>query len=190
MNRDNTVFEADLTETGADLRGHFLLTTGYHSPRFFLMARLGEYPERMDRWAEALAQLLHPYPAKTLVGAALGGIIPAYATAAQSHRRVLIAEKTADGRMALPPNSLESGEPVIVIEDAVATGSSIQKVMRAVETQGGVVVAIGALVHRGSTISWPVPYRPVFALQEPVAMWTPECCPLCRDGVPLTKPKT
>lgn len=190
MSDNRAVLEKDLAETGADLRGHFLLTTGYHSPRFFLMARLGEHPARMNRWAQALAELLAPYPARILVGAALGGIIPAYATALFSQRRVLIAAKTAEGGMALPPDSLEPGEPVIVIEDAVATGSSIRKVTGAVMEQEGMVVAIGALVHRGSPISWAVPYHPVYALDTPVAMWLPEHCPLCQAGVPLKKPKT
>lgn len=179
----------DLLETGADLAGHFVLTTGFHSPRFFLLARLGERPTVMKKWAEQLGALLTPYPAPTVVGAALGGIIPAFAVAQASHRRILIAEKAGSERMVLYPGALQAGEKVIIIEDAVATGSSIRKVMRAVEEQGGVVAAIGALVHRGSPISWPVPYHAVFSLSEPVPMWTSDECPLCRDGIPLIAPK-
>lgn len=182
-------FAQDLVETGADLTGHFLLTTGFHSPRFFLMARLGELPEKMLRWGEKLAELLAPYDAPTVVGAALGGIIPAYAVASASNRRLLVAGKTGQGQMALYPGAINPGEKVLVIEDAVATGSSIKKVMRAVEAQSGVVVAIGALVHRGSTIDWPVPYHSIISLQEPIAMWTSESCPLCQSGIPLTRPK-
>ncbi|MCL5013075.1 MAG: orotate phosphoribosyltransferase [Firmicutes bacterium] len=182
-------FSHDLIETGADLHGHFLLTTGLHSSRFFLMARLGEHPGKMLRWGEKLAEMLAPYDAPTVVGAALGGIIPAYAVAAASNRRVLFAEKTAEGPMMLYPEALFPGEKVLVIEDAVATGSSIRKVIRAVEEQDGQVVAIGALVHRGAAISWSVPYHSVVSLKEPVPMWTPDVCPLCEKGLPLTRPK-
>lgn len=182
-------FRHDLIETGAELRGHFLLTTGLHSPRFFLMARLGEHPSKMLRWGAKLGELLAHYDAPTVVGAALGGIIPAYAVAASSQRRVIFAEKTQAGPMALYSGALDPGEKVLVIEDAVATGSSIRKVMAAVADQQGEVVAIGALIHRGSEIAWPVPFHSVVSLSEPVPMWPPDTCPLCQEGIPLTRPK-
>jgi orotate phosphoribosyltransferase len=182
-------FLDDLQETGADLRGHFLLTTGFHSPRFFLMARLTEHPERLRRWGDRLAELLSAYPAPTVVGPAVGGILPAYAVAVSSHRRVLYAEKRTDGDMALYPGALAAGEHVIVIEDAVATGSSVRKVIKAVEQQQAIVDAVATLIHRGASIQWTVPYHSVVALPEPVAMWLPADCPLCQSGLALTRPK-
>ncbi len=82
------------------------------------------------------------------------------------------------------------GEPVIVVEDAVATGSSVRKVIQAVQDQQGIVEAIATLVHRGADIKWAVPYHPVVSLREPVPMWPPDACPLCQSGIALTRPKS
>ena len=153
------------------------------------MARLVERPDKLKRWADQLAELLAPYSAGTVVGPALGGILPAYAVAESSHRRVLYAEKTDDGEMSLYTGALSDGERVIVVEDAVATGSSVRKVIKAVEKQHGVVEAIASLVHRGADVQWPVPYYSVVSLSEPVPMWPADACPLCKSGVALTYPK-
>ncbi|CAB1128496.1 Orotate phosphoribosyltransferase [Candidatus Hydrogenisulfobacillus filiaventi] len=181
---------ADLARLGAYLEGHFLLTTGRHSDRFFLLARLTEQPARMRAWAAALAERLAPYRPQAVVGPAVGGIIPAYATGAELGARVLYAEKTPAGGMALRRGfQLERGERVAVIEDAMTTGSSVAKVMAAVEAQGAQVVAVGLLVdRRPHDGNWPVPVEAVVTVRG-IPAWEAEACPLCRTGVPLVRPK-
>lgn len=183
-------WQAQLKAIGADLDGHFILTTGKHSSRFFMLARISEHPAVLEAWCRELWQNLQPYAVTTFVGAAVGGILPAYEMATVAHGRALFAEKVPDGSMQLYDGALEHGEPVIVIEDAVATGSSIRKVIAAVEDQKAHVVAIGAFVDRGTEITWPVPFTAVLRLSEPVPMWEPEHCPLCEAGIPLVKPKS
>jgi orotate phosphoribosyltransferase len=180
-----------LYEMGADLNGHFVLDTGQHSPRFFQMARIGERPEILREWSLALYRLLAPYGVKTFVGAAVGGMIPTYALAqaAEPGSRALFAEPTERGELELYPGALAPDEPVIVIEDAVATGASTRRLIRAVQSAGGRPVAAGAYVDRGFPIAWEVPFHAVVRLPEPVPMWDPAECPLCAQHIPLTMPK-
>lgn len=185
----NNPWEVQLKEVGADLSGHFLLTTGRHSSRFFLLARIAERPHLLSQWSLQLAEKLKPYGVQTFVGAAVGGILPAFAMADAIGGRALYAMKQENGHMQLYPGALQPGESVILIEDAVATGSSLRKVMAAVTAQQGVVVAIGAFVHRGEPIAWDIPFHAVVKLGAPVPMWDADACPLCHAGVPLTLPK-
>lgn len=183
-------WERQLKSIGADLEGHFLLTTGKHSSRFFMLARISERPDLLQLWCEHLWKYLEPLGVKTFVGAALGGVIPAYGMASQAEGRALFAEKMPDGSMQLYAGALQPGEPVIVIEDAVATGSSIRKVMQAIVNQHSRVAAIGAFVDRGSSIEWDVPFVSVVRLTQPVPMWDPADCPLCMADIPLIRPKS
>lgn len=181
----------DLQDVGAYLTGHFLLTTGRHSDTFFLLARLTERPDRLIPWISLLRERLGETGAHTVVGPAVGGIIPAYQLAsAMGHTRVLFAEKGADGTMQFRRGfKLAPGEPVIVVEDAVTTGFSVGKVISAVEEQGGRVAAVGALVSRAQgTLPWTVPMVSVLELTG-VRNWDPSECPLCQEGVPLSAPK-
>ncbi|POB09299.1 orotate phosphoribosyltransferase [Sulfobacillus sp. hq2] len=181
----------DLQEVGAYLQGHFLLTTGRHSDTFFLLARLTEWPQRLIPWIEILRERLGDISARTVVGPAVGGIIPAYQLAStMGNARVLFAEKDTDGSMQFRRGfHLEPGEPVVIVEDAITTGFSVGKVMEAVERQGGRVVAVGTLVNRSQVpLPWDVPVASVLQLTG-VRNWAPDECPLCQQGLPLTAPK-
>ncbi len=180
-----------LEQCGAYLHGHFLLTTGLHSNQFFLLARLTERPELLDAWALVLARQLEPYGTKTVVGPAMGGIIPAYAVARQwDGARVLFAEKDDQDTMRFKRGfRIEPGESVVVVEDAVTTGSSVAKVIDAVKQEGGRVAAVGALVDRSQgPLRFEEPLVSLVKLGE-IPHWEAHDCPLCRQAVPLIRPK-
>lgn len=182
----------DLEEIGAYLRGHFLLTTGRHSDQFFLLARLTEQPHRLEEWAGQLAQKLASYRTETVVGPAMGGILPGYAMARQwPGSRFIFAEKASDGTMEFRRGfRLEHGEPVVIVEDAVTTGSSVDKVVTAVQRAGGIVKALGALVDRSPGMErWaPTPFEAVVSVRD-IPAWEPKDCPLCQQQIPLNWPK-
>lgn len=181
----------DLKEIGAYLTGHFLLTTGRHSDQFFLLARLTERPDRLEPWVRQLAGRLSASGIKTVVGPAVGGIIPAYAVGREiDGARVLFAEKTDGGRMRFKRGfHLTPGEPVAVVEDAVTTGNSVNKVIEAVQERGGVVRRVLALVDRseGQAV-FPCEFEAVLKVKA-IPNWEPETCPLCLGGIALTRPK-
>lgn len=183
-------WELQLHEIGADLTGHFLLHTGQHSPRFFQMARITERPEILYKWSLALYQLLASYGAKTFVGAAVSGIVPTYALAqlAGPGARALYAERDDSGSLALYPGALKPNEPVIIVEDAVATGYTTRQLMSAIQRAKGHIVAVGAFVDRAFPITWEVPFHAVVRLPEPIPVWEPSECPLCAKQIPLTSP--
>lgn len=181
-----------LEDLGAYLKGHFLLTTGRHSDQFFLLARLTERPAVLDVWARELAGRLEPYEARTVVGPAVGGIIPAYAVGRHwPTARVLFAEKGDGAEMVFKRGFCFSpGESCVVVEDAVTTGSSVAKVIHAVEAAGGVVKAVGAMVDRRSgPLAFDKPLEALVRISG-IPNWDPQECPLCAKGVPLQRPKS
>ncbi|MCY0898573.1 MAG: orotate phosphoribosyltransferase [Firmicutes bacterium] len=180
-----------LTQAGAYLQGHFLLTTGRHSNQFFLLSRLSEHPAWLWRWAQALAARLEPFGAKTVVGPAVGGIIPAFAVAScWQDSRMLFAEKDTNGGMVFKRGfQIHPGEAVVVVEDAVTTGKSVAEVIQAVQQAGGVVSAVGAWVDRSQgPLQFDLPFIALLRVHH-VPNWEPEACPLCHQGVPLSRPK-
>ncbi len=181
-----------LTQTGAYLKGHFLLTTGRHSDQFFLLARLTEHPDMLEPWARTLGERLASLNVRTVVGPAVGGIIPAYAVGRHWPRaRVLFAEKDDDGGMVFKRGfRIEPGERVVLVEDAVTTGSSVAKVVKAVRAAGGQVAGVGAFVDRShGPLAFEEPLTALLKVGN-IPNWDPNDCPLCRDGRPLTRPKS
>lgn len=182
-------------ETGALREGHFLLTSGRHSDRFFLMPHIFQFPEQTERVCEALATLCADMEVDTVVGPATGGIILAFGVARHlglirgRSPRAIFAEKTGDGTMALRRGwTLAKGERVLVVEDAITTGGSIMKTISAIAQYEPEIVGIGAICDRsGGTAPFPAPLRSLVTLT--VDSWAPGECPLCQQGVKLVKPK-
>lgn len=76
---------------------------------------------------------------------------------------------------------------VIIVEDIITTGKSVNLTADAIKKCGGLVSAVVAIWNRtGKTFDFPS-----FALiNDKVDDWDRDDCPLCAGGIPLTNPKT
>jgi orotate phosphoribosyltransferase len=82
---------------------------------------------------------------------------------------------------------LEPGESTLVVEDVITTGLSTRETIQCVEEAGGKVVGAGALIDRsGGAADLGLPKAALATLT--VKNYKPEECPLCKKGVPTTKP--
>lgn len=178
-------------ERGALLEGHFLLSSGLHSPRYLQCARVLADPGLATRLGADLASALRPLLGETLPGAvvapALGGVLVAHEVARALGCRGLFTERQ-DGAMTLRRGfALDAGEPVVVVEDVITTGGSTREVMTAVAGAGARVIAVGSLVDRsGGAADLGVPRRSLLSLEVPT--YAPENCPLCVAGSTAEKP--
>ena len=178
-------------ERGALEEGHFLLSSGLHSPRYLQCARLLMEPALSTRLGEMLAGALRPLlggaPPAAVVAPALGGVIVSHEVARAFGCRALFTERV-DGSMTLRRGfTLEAGEPVVVVEDVVTTGGSTLEVMAAVRAGGACVLAAGSLVDRsGGALDLGVPRCALLSLEVPT--FSPETCPLCAAGSKPSKP--
>lgn len=176
-----------MTELGALLRGHFLLSSGRHSNTYFQCARLLQYPELARELGAAIASRFAGETYDVVASPALGGILIGHEVARALGRRFVFTERQ-DGVMQLRRGfSLEKGDKVLVIEDVVTRGTSVREVCRAVEQAGGVVIGLGAIVDRtDKPADLPQPLQALARVE--VETWDVAGCPLCRQGVPLVKP--
>ena len=171
-------------ETGALLEGHFLLTSGLHSNRYFQCAKVLQYPWHAEKLCMELSEQLRDMKPDVVVSPAVGGIIVGQETARHLKSRSVFMERE-EGRMTLRRGfEIGAGERVIVIEDVTTTGGSVKEVIQAAGYSGGRVVAVGALVDRsGGRIDFGVPYMSLLRMY--VVTYQPDQCPLCRDSKPV-----
>ncbi|MCL6535995.1 MAG: orotate phosphoribosyltransferase [Armatimonadetes bacterium] len=174
---------------GAVLRGHFLLTSGRHSDLYFEKFRLLEQPALLE---QAVGAMLANLPreaiaaAQVVVGPTLGGVLVAYEAARQLGIRAMYAEREGDGRAFRRGSVLEPNTPALVVDDVLTTGTSIREVLAVLEQYQAHVVGIGVLIDRSKApLAFSAPLAS--ALRLPAETYAPDECPLCRQGVPLTK---
>jgi orotate phosphoribosyltransferase len=139
-------------QCGALLEGHFLLSSGMHSPYYLQCARVLMAPARAAQLCAALiARLRQAMPAVSIdavVAPALGGIVLGYELARQLGVLSLFVEREG-GRFALRRGfALERGSRVLLAEDVVTTGLSSRECLACVTAAGATVVAAACLIDR------------------------------------------
>ena len=168
-------------ETEALLEGHFILTSGAHSPIYFQSAKVLQYPNYAQLLCGDIAGHFVKQRVDVVVAPAVGGIVVGYEVARALNARSLFAERV-DGKMALRRGfEISEDENVIVVEDVVTTGGSVREVIDLVHTANANLMGVGAIVHRGDADpQFGVAFRSL--LQMPVKKYPPDDCPLCREG--------
>ena len=173
----------------AFLEGHFLLTSGLHSPHYFQCARVLQHPRVAERLGLALAgKLSGALGGKTpdvVISPAVGGLIIGHELGRSRGCRAVFVERV-DGELRLRRFELEPGEKAVVVEDVVTTGGSLMETVRLAEDAGCGVVGIGCLIDRSGGIDFS-PALTSLARVEAVT-YPPEDCPLCKQGLTLVKP--
>ena len=177
--------------TGAYLQGHFRLTSGLHSPEYLQCALVLQHPEHAARLGRELAGALGevtPERIDVVASPALGGVIIGHEVARGLQARFIFTERDATGGMTLRRGfRVNSGESAVVIEDVITTGGSTREVVDLLRAQGAVVRAAGSIIDRsGGAADAGAPRVALATLR--VETWPPEFCPLCAQGLAVTKP--
>lgn len=176
-----------LLKTGGLLRGHFLLSSGLHSPQYLQCALLLQHPKRASHLGKELAKKFNQEKIEIVIGPALGGIIIAYEVARALGTRALFSERVEEKMQLRRGFKINPGEKVLVVEDVITTGGSAKEVVELVNELGGVVVGVGALIDRSQgKVNFGVPLKTLASLN--IETYSREACPLCREGLPLVKP--
>jgi orotate phosphoribosyltransferase len=139
-------------ECGAYLEGHFILSSGLHSPIFLQKARVYMYPDKTERLCRALANRILAAGLGKIdyaVGPAVGGIIPAFETARHLGVRNMWVEREG-GVFRLRRFEIEKGARIVVIEDIVSTGLSIREAIDSLRAIGAEVLAAACIVDRSA----------------------------------------
>ncbi len=181
---------AEFRAADALLEGHFILSSGLHSPRYLQCARVLMDPARGAKLAEALAFRL---PAslraaiQAVVSPAMGGVIAGHEMARALGVPAMFLERPTGTFELRRGFRIDSGTRVLMMEDVVTTGLSSREAITAIENSGGQVIAAAALVDRSNgTAAFAVPFFPLIALDVP--SYTPDALPPELASIPGIKP--
>ncbi len=175
-------------KAGAILKGHFLLTSGRHSPVYWEKFKVLQYPNHTQQLCHLIANHFRKQEIQVVAGPTTGGIILAFEVARQLGVRGIFAEKQGEKERAFRRGfGIDPGEKVLIVDDILTTGSSIREVMAAVKSQGGEIIGIGVLVDRSEQkLDFGVPL--FSCLRSETITYSPQDCPLCAAKIPLVKP--
>jgi orotate phosphoribosyltransferase len=134
------------------LEGHFILSSGRHSPIFLQKMRVFQYPERTERVCRALAEKISERFSHVdlIVSPAMGGIIPGYETArALGCPAVFVEREEGEFRLRRGFRIPESAR-IVMVEDIVTTGLSSRECLAAIRRYSGNLLGAACLIDRSN----------------------------------------
>ena len=180
----------ELTACGAHQEGHFLLSSGLHSGDYLQCALFLAHPRRAARAGGLLADAVAhaQLDPQIVIAPAMGGLIIGHETARALDLPFLFTERSESTMVLRRGFGVAPGQRVVVIEDVVTTGRSTREVIEILEGLGAAVIGVASMINRSANSQpfAPLPSRSLLDVDFPT--WTADKCPLCRDGVPISKP--
>ncbi len=176
------------TESGALLKGHFVLTSGRHSDTYFEKFHVLRYPPHVEALCKVLAERCAATKPDVVLGPTTLGILLAYEVAKQLGVPAAYGEKDPDGkRMLRRPEHLTAGQRVLVVDDVLTTGGSIRECMELVESIGATLCGVGVVVDRsGGTLDFGAPLAATLSMN--VVSYAENEIPDWLAGTPITRP--
>ena len=110
----------------AILEGHFLLTSGRHSPVYWEKFRVMQYPHYVQQLCGMIADHYRKESIDLVAGPTTAGIILAFEVARQMGVRAIYAEKAENKTFVFKRGAaISPGDKVLVVDDVFTTGGSI-----------------------------------------------------------------
>ena len=150
--------------------GHFVLSSGLHSPMFLQKNLVFMDAERCARLCKALADKITAAVGQVdvAISPAVGGIIPGYETARHLKVPSMYVEREGGQFKLRRGFHVEPGQRVVMVEDIVTTGLSSRECIEAIKAAGGTVVAAACIVDRsGGKADVGVPLIALASLEVP-----------------------
>jgi orotate phosphoribosyltransferase len=176
-----------LRELDAVLEGHFQLSSGLHSNRYFQCARVLQYPGLAKELGRLLSEQFNELEIDFVLSPAVGGMIIGHEVARALGRRHVFAERR-EGKFSVRRGfELKKGERALIVDDVLTRGTSFREMGELVASHEAEAVGLGVIVdRRDPDLELDLPVASLIQIE--VATHAPDKCPLCRDGVAIDSP--
>ena len=174
-------------QTNALLEGHFILSSGLHSPKYLQCALALQYPFDAAKFGAAIAEHYTSEKIETVASPAIGGLIIGYEVAKALNVRFIWTERENGAMIVRRGFSVKETERILVVEDVITTGGSTRECIAALGKHGAKIVAAASIIDRSNgAADVGVPRISLVSLEVP--SYKPKDCPLCERGDEAIKP--
>jgi orotate phosphoribosyltransferase len=183
-----------LKRTGAyHANDHILLPSGQHTSEYIEKTLVTTEPSFTEGLGAVIAKHFAQWPVDVVLSTGPGALILSHCVARAHPSRPIVVYGTkglsgGQRRVTLPvefQRLLREGTRVLLVEDLVSTGSTLNLLINLVEQRGAQVIGVGCLWRRTSV---DLDGKPVFSLvSRDFPTYAPTECPLCKRGVPLNE---
>jgi orotate phosphoribosyltransferase len=182
---------AVLKKTKALLEGHFVLSSGLHSPQYVQCAKLLSYPKKSEKFCKSLTSKIKKKFKKIdiILSPAMGGIVIGYIIGNLLNKETIFCERV-NGKFILRRGfSIKKNSKVLIVEDVITTGKSSLECARLVKKYKSKVVGYACLINRSSKPSLKIKDKNIVSqIKLEIPTYKKNDLPIGLKKIPITKP--
>jgi len=178
-----------LKETKALIDGHFILSSGLHSPRYVQCAQLLSKPKKASQICNSLAEKIKSSfeDFDLILSPAMGGIIIGYDIGRILNKETIFSERV-DGKFKLRRDFfIKKNNKVLIVEDVITTGKSSLECSKLVSSAGAKIVGYACIIDRSKGES-DIKEKIVSQIELDIPTYTKDNLPKSLSSIEAVKP--
>ena len=179
-----------LKKTNALLEGHFVLSSGLHSPKYIQCAKLLSHPNKAERLCKSLAYKIKKKFKKIdlILAPAMGGIIIGYEIGKLLKKETIFCERV-EGKFVLRRGfNIKKGSRVLIVEDVITTGKSSLECVKLIKSAKAKLLGFASIIDRSTKQSLKIKTGITSHLKIEVPTYKANKLPPELNSIPITTP--
>ncbi len=178
-----------LKEANALIEGHFILSSGLHSPQYVQCAQLMSKPNKAKKICKSLSEKINSEFKEfdIILSPAMGGIVLGYEIGRLLNKETIFSERV-NGEFKLRRDFLiKKGQKVLIVEDVITTGKSSLECSKLVLDNKANIVGYACLINRSKGRS-SIKGKIVSQVELDIPTYTEENLPSSLSAIKAVKP--
>jgi len=179
-----------LRKTNALLEGHFILSSGLHSPKYIQCAKLLSHPNHAAILCKSLGQKIKKKFKKIdlILSPAIGGIVIGYEIGRLLNIETIFAERVKGSFKLRRGFSIKKNSRVLIIEDVITTGGSSLECSKLVKKSKAKLIGFASLIDRSTKKNLKIKKKIISQVKINVPTYKKNKLPISLKNIPVTTP--
>ena len=181
---------AVLRKTNALLEGHFVLSSGLHSPSYVQCAKLLSNPSKASKICLSLSKKIKKKIKKIdiILSPAMGGIIIGYEIGKLLKKETIFCERVSGKFVLRRGFNIKKNSKVLIVEDVITTGKSSLECVKLIKKAGAKLVGFACIIDRSNNKNLKIKKKIVSQIKLNIPTYKKNNLPTNLKNIPITKP--
>ena len=179
-----------LKKTNALLEGHFVLSSGLHSPKYIQCAKLLSFPHLSKDICNSLAKKIKKKfkSIDLILAPAMGGVIIGYEIGKILKKETIFCERV-NGKFKLRRGFyIKKNSKVLIVEDVITTGKSSMECVKLIKKAKAKLVGFASVIDRSTKKTLKIKKKIISHLKIEVPSYKKNQLPYELKKIPITTP--
>ena len=179
-----------LRKTNALLEGHFVLSSGLHSPKYVQCAKLLSFPNKANKICKSLSTKIKKNfkNVNLILSPAVGGIIIGYEIGKLLNLETIFCERVNKRFKLRRGFSIKKNARVVIVEDVVTTGKSSLECVKLIKKAKAKILGFACIIDRSNKKNLKIKKKVISHLKINIPTYKKSDLPPSLKSTPISVP--